>query len=429
MANSSKNIVITPNVGQTPDPEIAFSGADASTGPFIIKLIVYADGTLGFVGSSGQLFSIVDDLTGTIFSVNDISGIPSIEVDADGTVKLAEFGGNVGVGVSVPVATLDVGGTSAAKMPVGTTAQRPTGVAGMIRFNSSLGYYETYNGSLWVAGLGFTGSQGIIGFTGSQGVVGGTGFTGSQGVTGSPGPTGFTGSQGTVGGIGSPGPTGFTGSQGIQGNTGGAGSTGFTGSQGIQGNTGNTGGAGSTGFTGSQGIQGNTGGAGSTGFTGSQGTQGIQGVTGFTGSKGFTGSLGYTGSGGSVVVQADTPPGSPVSGQLWWNSALAQLYVYYNDGNSSQWVEAAAGTIGYTGSQGVVGFTGSRGVTGFTGSRGVVGFTGSKGATGTTGFTGSRGATVVLDSLDRGGPDLLDRWEQSDLLDRLVLVLVLRGHI
>jgi hypothetical protein len=49
-------------------------------------------------GTAGQLFSVTDDLTGTIFAVNDVSGIPSIEVEDDGTVKLAEFGGNVLLG-------------------------------------------------------------------------------------------------------------------------------------------------------------------------------------------------------------------------------------------------------------------------------------------------------------------------------------------
>ena len=35
--------------------------------------------------------------------------------------------------------------TSALKLPVGTTAQRPTGADGMIRFNSTLGYPEYYS--------------------------------------------------------------------------------------------------------------------------------------------------------------------------------------------------------------------------------------------------------------------------------------------
>jgi hypothetical protein len=43
---------------------------------------------------------------------------------------------------------------------------------------------------------------------------------------------------------------------------------------------------------------------------------------------------------GSTVTVADTPPGSPAVGALWYDSAGAQLYVWYNDGTSSQWVIA-----------------------------------------------------------------------------------------
>jgi hypothetical protein len=54
------------------------------------------NGTLSWEGSAGQLFSITNNLTsGSIFSVNDISGLPSIDVDADGTIKLAPYGGTV----------------------------------------------------------------------------------------------------------------------------------------------------------------------------------------------------------------------------------------------------------------------------------------------------------------------------------------------
>jgi hypothetical protein len=100
MALSDKNIVITPNVGQSADPQIVFSGADASSGPnnIVVKIYPTDSGTLSFEGSSGQLFSITNSLSGTIFSVNDISGIPSIEVLDTGLVKLAEYGGNVLVG-------------------------------------------------------------------------------------------------------------------------------------------------------------------------------------------------------------------------------------------------------------------------------------------------------------------------------------------
>ena len=43
--------------------------------------------------------------------------------------------------------------------------------------------------------------------------------------------------------------------------------------------------------------------------------------------------------GGSVTV-SDTPPTNPQNGQLWFDSVGGQLYVFYNDGNSSQWVIA-----------------------------------------------------------------------------------------
>jgi hypothetical protein len=72
--------------------------------------------TLSFSGNSGQLFSITDSLTGTIFAVNDISGIPSIEVDDDGTIRLAESAGNVLIGTDTDDDTnkLQVAGSVAA---------------------------------------------------------------------------------------------------------------------------------------------------------------------------------------------------------------------------------------------------------------------------------------------------------------------------
>jgi hypothetical protein len=48
-----------------------------------------------------------------------------------------------------------------------------------------------------------------------------------------------------------------------------------------------------------------------------------------------------TTSGGASVTVSATAPGSPTAGDLWWNSNLGSLYVYYNDGDSSQWVVAS----------------------------------------------------------------------------------------
>jgi len=101
MANTDKNIVITPYIGNaSSDPQIVFSGANASVAAQNITLSVLpaSNGTLSFSGSAGQLFSVTNNLSGTIFSVNDVSGIPSIEVLSTGIVKQAQYSGNVQIG-------------------------------------------------------------------------------------------------------------------------------------------------------------------------------------------------------------------------------------------------------------------------------------------------------------------------------------------
>jgi hypothetical protein len=39
---------------------------------------------------------------------------------------------------------------------------------------------------------------------------------------------------------------------------------------------------------------------------------------------------------------ADTAPASPTPGTMWFDTTGTQLYVWYNDGTSSQWIAAAA---------------------------------------------------------------------------------------
>lgn len=99
MADADKNILITPNRGQTAKPEIKFVGADNAP----VYLRVLDDGTVSFEGANGQLLAISDSFSGTIFSVSDISGIPSIQVLDDGTIKLAPYYGSV----QVPAPTSD----------------------------------------------------------------------------------------------------------------------------------------------------------------------------------------------------------------------------------------------------------------------------------------------------------------------------------
>lgn len=79
-----------------------------------ITVTMLTNDTLSFSGNTGQLFSVTDSMTGTIFAVNDISGVPSIEVDDDGTIRLAETAGNILVGTAVDdgINKLQINGSS-----------------------------------------------------------------------------------------------------------------------------------------------------------------------------------------------------------------------------------------------------------------------------------------------------------------------------
>ncbi|HEY2416796.1 MAG TPA: hypothetical protein VGH84_02680 [Steroidobacteraceae bacterium] len=42
--------------------------------------------------------------------------------------------------------------------------------------------------------------------------------------------------------------------------------------------------------------------------------------------------------GGTTVTISDTAPGAPSTGAMWFDSVGTQMYLFYNDGNSAQWV-------------------------------------------------------------------------------------------
>ena len=76
-------------------PSMIFTG----TAGTVITMSVLSDTTLAWEGSSGQLFSIDNNLSsGEIFSVSDISGLPVITASAGQTITLNEFGGFTQVG-------------------------------------------------------------------------------------------------------------------------------------------------------------------------------------------------------------------------------------------------------------------------------------------------------------------------------------------
>jgi hypothetical protein len=72
-----------------------YTGSAEITGSLVVtgSVEIYKSGSTVFdiQGSQGQLFSVTDSLSGSLFSVNDISGIPILEVFSDDTVKIGTF--------------------------------------------------------------------------------------------------------------------------------------------------------------------------------------------------------------------------------------------------------------------------------------------------------------------------------------------------
>jgi hypothetical protein len=136
MANSDKNIKITPNISQTAQPNVVFTGQGAV--PITLKVLDDSFGTLSFEGSAGQLFSVNNNLsTGVIFSVNDISGIPQIDVNADGTIRLAPFG-----------TTLNVGGISGSAFTIQPSTRASTGAGANVTIAAGSGVTTGAGGSV-----------------------------------------------------------------------------------------------------------------------------------------------------------------------------------------------------------------------------------------------------------------------------------------
>ena len=109
MADADKNIKITPSRNKATTPKIVFTGSAAGTS--VITMEVLNDNSISFYSNEGQVFSLDNNLTvGTIWSVNDVSGTPLLRASAGATIGIAEFGGSVGIGQSVPLYKLDVKG-------------------------------------------------------------------------------------------------------------------------------------------------------------------------------------------------------------------------------------------------------------------------------------------------------------------------------
>jgi len=109
MANSDKNIRITTSRNKATLPSIVFTGSSAGTS--VLTLEVRDDNSIAFTGLDGDVFALDYDLSsGTIWSVNDKTGVPFLRTSFNGLIGIAEFGGTVGIGQTNPLYKLDVKG-------------------------------------------------------------------------------------------------------------------------------------------------------------------------------------------------------------------------------------------------------------------------------------------------------------------------------
>ncbi len=128
-----------------------------------------------FDPNSGGLFEINNG--NTHFTYFDNADSSAGEVSANNTSTFMEFDNGAGAITRLTLDGLkyDFGGTGALQLTDGTTAQRPTPINGMIRYNLTLAKFEAYEAGAWVNMISAAG--GGEANTASDGGTGGVGLT------------------------------------------------------------------------------------------------------------------------------------------------------------------------------------------------------------------------------------------------------------
>jgi hypothetical protein len=183
------NILITPG-----SASIQFSGSAANT----IRLQVEPSGSVAFYGNSGSLFGITDSLSGSLMSVNDISGLPILEVFSDDRVVMGTYnqntlvvsGSRVGIGTASPGTLLDVNGVARATtftstQATGTAPFSVSSTTAVSNLNADLldGYHAA---SFYLASnpSGYTTNTGTVTSVAGTGTVSGLSLSGTVTTTG-----------------------------------------------------------------------------------------------------------------------------------------------------------------------------------------------------------------------------------------------------
>jgi hypothetical protein len=130
---------------------------DKDSGPVVtlhgMAVNQYESGRIRFVESPGGSYQgafIHYNGSNNTFHIGVHEAGNSLTASDINALSISRVNGNVGVGTATPSALLDIfstgGFTSALIVPRQTTAQRPSGINGMIRYNSDLLKFEVYEG-------------------------------------------------------------------------------------------------------------------------------------------------------------------------------------------------------------------------------------------------------------------------------------------
>ena len=172
IANSTGVVTVPSAVLTTADinagtvDNVTIGGSTAGAGTFTTLIAANTqtgtvkanDGTaaISIADSTGAVtITTAVELDGGNVTINESSASVDFRVESNGHAHALFVDGSedhVGIKTASPAYDLDISGsTDAVKFPSGTTAQRPTASAGIIRFNSQTGFYEgCQDGSTYV---------------------------------------------------------------------------------------------------------------------------------------------------------------------------------------------------------------------------------------------------------------------------------------
>ena len=123
--------------------DILYAAADLSTNTdSLSRLSIGADNTILTAVGGEPVWS--NEIT-----INDIT--ITGDFNASGVLFVDNIENAVGINDSSPSVTLDITGTDAIKVPAGTTSERPIGVEGYIRYNSTTSSFEGYTLGAWAS--------------------------------------------------------------------------------------------------------------------------------------------------------------------------------------------------------------------------------------------------------------------------------------